>query len=233
MTTTARARRRDQPGALSVTPLLGCGVVAGPLFVTAFVVQGAARPDYDPLRHSVSSLALAEFGWVQSLNFIIAGLLTLAFAAGVRRALRRQQGSTWGPLLIGLWGAGLIGAGIFATDPDSGYPPGSPVQILHPSVHGILHDLSAGLGFPALLAAFFVFARQFAVRGERGWAIYSAMGGAIFAISFVLAFYGFGRTEGLGAVGGLFERIAAICGFGWLTALAIHLLIKRSTKRAR
>jgi hypothetical membrane protein len=200
------------------------GVIIGPLFVIAFLVQGALRPDYDPLRHSISTLALgSEFGWVQSLNFIVAGLLMLAFAVSVRQVLRLEMRSIWGPLLIGLWGVGLIGAGIFVTDPDIGYPPGTPYPI-QVSMHGALHNLSAGLGFPALVAACLVFARWFAVRRERGWAFYSAVSGVVLLITVILASYGFRHPEGLGSFGGLFQRIAVICGWGWLAALAIRLL---------
>jgi len=231
--------KRPQPvaGASSITAeacLLACGAIAGPLFVTAFVVQGATRPDYNPLRHSISTLALgSEYGWIQILNFVIAGLLTMAFAVGATRVLRPQNGSTWGPLLIGLYAVGLLGAGFFVTDPDAGYPPGTPAKIQDPSLHGVLHNLSAGLGLPALLAAAFVFARWFAARDERGWALYSAVSGAVFLISIVLASYGFPRTGGLGEVGGLFQRISVVCGWVWLTALAIYLLIERSRKRVR
>ena len=212
--------------------LLACGAIAGPLFVIAFVVQGASRPDYNPLRHSISTLALgSEFGWIQILNFVVAGLLTLAFAVGVRRVLRPQKGSTWGPLLIGLYAVGLLGAGVFVTDPDAGYPPGTPAKIQDPSLPGVLHNLSTGLGLPALLAACFVFARWFGAQGERGWAFYSAVSGSVFLITVVLASYGFPRTEGLGQVGGLFQRISVVCGWVWVPALAIYLLIERSVKR--
>jgi hypothetical protein len=214
-----------------------CGVIAGPLFVAAFLLQGALRPEYDPLRHSISTLALGSaFGWIQSLNFLVAGVLTLAFAVGVRRALRLEMRSIWGPALIGLWAAGLIGAGIFTTDPDIGYPPNTPYPI-QVSWHGALHNLAAGLGFPALVIACLVFARWYARRGERGWAVYSAISGVIVLVAVVLASYAFPRafpqTEGVGAFGGVFQRIAVICGWGWLTALAIQLLMQRSAQRAR
>src|SRR5262249_24094762 len=89
--------------------LLLCGVLAGPLFVAAFLIQGAMRPNYNPLRHSISTLELgSEFGWIQSLSFLVAGVLTLAFAVGVRRVLRPEMRSIWGPLLIGLWAVGLL-----------------------------------------------------------------------------------------------------------------------------
>src|SRR5512138_2037512 len=60
--------------------LLRCGLAAGPVFVTAFVVEGAARDGYRPLRHPVSSLALGPGGWVQAANFAVTGTLFLAAA---------------------------------------------------------------------------------------------------------------------------------------------------------
>ena len=148
--------------------LLSCGVIAGPLFVAAFLVEGTARVGYDPLRHPVSSLALGDSGWAQSANFVVTGLLTLAFAAGLRLALWPGKGSTWGPLLIGAWAIGLLGAGIFPTDLVSDYPPGTPDQLPGYTWHGALHDLFSIPGFVALAAACFVFASRFAARGERG-----------------------------------------------------------------
>ena len=48
--------------------LLSCGVIAGPLFVLVFLVEGATRAGYDPFRHPVSSLALGDHGWTQTAN---------------------------------------------------------------------------------------------------------------------------------------------------------------------
>src|SRR5262249_18019937 len=89
--------------------LLLCGVIAGPLFVAAFLIQGALRPNYNPLRHSISTLELgSEFGWIQSLNFLVAGVLTLAYAVGVGRMLRQATRSIWRPALIGLRSVGRL-----------------------------------------------------------------------------------------------------------------------------
>ena len=204
--------------------LLACGVIAGPLFVVVFLIEGATRADYDPLRHPVSSLALGESGWMQVANFIVAGLLTLAFAIGLRLALPPLTGSTWGPLLVGVWAIGLLGAGIFVTDPVSGYPPGTSDRLSGHSWHGALHDLFSLAAFVALSAACFVLSCRFAALGERGWAIYSVLSGLAFAVAFVLSSAGFGQAESLVDLAGLFQRIAVIIGFGWLTLLAVHLL---------
>jgi hypothetical protein len=43
--------------------LLRCGQVAGPGFVAVFLLEGAVRDGYLPLRHPVSSLALGPRAW--------------------------------------------------------------------------------------------------------------------------------------------------------------------------
>jgi hypothetical protein len=48
---------------------MACGVVAAPLFITAFTAIGAKRPGYDWRRHMASSLATGDRGWQQRPNF--------------------------------------------------------------------------------------------------------------------------------------------------------------------
>src|SRR2546430_15111110 len=123
--------------------LLTAGALAGPLFVGTFLVAGATRAHYNPLRHPVSSLELGNHGWVQHANFAVAGLLTLLLAAGLRRGLGRGRPSTRGPLLVGIWGLGLIAAGIFPTDPAS-RDPGRATRAAPPAPgpRGLAHGLS-------------------------------------------------------------------------------------------
>jgi Protein of unknown function (DUF998) len=93
--------------------LLGCGIVAGPLFVIASLAQAFTRNGFDLGRHPISLLSLGSPGWVQIANFVVSGILYLAGAIGMRDALRSGRGSTWGPLLVGVTGVGLIVAGVF------------------------------------------------------------------------------------------------------------------------
>jgi hypothetical protein len=209
--------------------LLACGAIAGPLFTLAWVVEGATRADYNPLRHPVSSLELGDLGWMQRANFLAAGALTLAFAVGLRRALRPLGGSTWGPLLVAGHGIGLVGAGLFVTDPVSGYPPGTPGHLeAYGSAQAALHDLFSIGTFVGLPIACLVFARRFAGWGRRGWAVYSAATGVAFAVGTVLTSAALGtQAEPLVAVGGLLQRTTVTLGWTWLTLLAVHLLAGR------
>jgi Protein of unknown function (DUF998) len=207
-----------------VKKLLTCGAIAGPLFIIIFLVEGATRANYNPLRHPVSSLALGDFGWMQVVNFILAGFLMLAFALGLRLILRDQKGSFWGPLLVGIWGIGLLGAGLFLTDPVSGYPPGTPDLLLNPTEHGELHDQISLLGFLALTVACFIFCYHFVTRGEQGWALYSAITGILFPIGMILASVAFSQNASLVAFGGLIQRVTVTIGWIWLSLLSVHLL---------
>ncbi|TJZ54655.1 DUF998 domain-containing protein [Streptomyces piniterrae] len=205
--------------------LLACGVIAGPLFVVTCIVAGATRADYDPLRHPVSSLALGDLGWIQVVNFIVTGALGLAFAFGLGPALRPLGGSPSGALLVGAWATGLLGAGIFVTDPVSGYPSGTPERLAHyGSTHAALHDGLSLIAFLALAVACFVFARRFVGWGKRAWAIYSALTGIAFVATFALSSLGFDQTEGLVGMAGLFQLAAITVGWCWLSLLALHLL---------
>lgn len=86
--------------------LLRCGMAAGPVFVTAFLLEGAVRDGYRPLRHPVSSLALGPRGWIQAANFAVTGTLLLAGAAGLSRAGDPAASSRGATALIGAAGAG-------------------------------------------------------------------------------------------------------------------------------
>ena len=61
--------------------LLYCGLVAGPVFVTTFLAEGATRDGYRPSRHPVSSLALGPRGRVQAANFAVTATTMLATTA--------------------------------------------------------------------------------------------------------------------------------------------------------
>src|SRR5690349_14352106 len=104
--------------------LLVCGMIAGPFYIVVGVIQALTRPGFDILRQDLSLLANGDLGWIQITNLVLSGLLVIAFAFGMRRVLHGSRGGTWGPLLVGVYGLGLIGAGFFTADPAFGFPPG-------------------------------------------------------------------------------------------------------------
>ena len=105
---------------------LTCGVLAGPLFVSAFTAIGLTVLGYDWRRYPVSSLAIGPREWLQRANFILAGVLYSCAAQGLDQSRRRSACPSGIPALVAGVGVGLIGSGIFVTDPVGGFPPGTP-----------------------------------------------------------------------------------------------------------
>ncbi|TMQ89742.1 DUF998 domain-containing protein [Actinomadura soli] len=169
--------------------LLGCGAVAGPLFVLLIAAQAMTREGFDAARHPLSMLALGEHGWIQTANFLVSGVLVLASAIGLRRVMAPgTAGRTWGTRLIAVYGVSLVWAGVFPTDPMDGFPAGTPAGAGEVSWHGMLHNLApVGMGL-ALSAACLVFARRFAREGNRGWTICSVVAAAAYLVLGLAAF---------------------------------------------
>ncbi|MFF4017568.1 DUF998 domain-containing protein [Streptomyces sp. NPDC001843] len=151
--------------------LLACGAAAGPLFLSAGVIEGLTRTGFDFSRNAISQLSLGSLGWIQVASFLVTGTLVTAGAVGLRRTIGPTTGDTWGPRLVGVFGASFLLAGVFKADPGAGFPAGTPDGPAALSGHGTVHMLSGTVGYLALCAAFLVLARHFAAHGRRGWAL--------------------------------------------------------------
>ena len=103
-----------------------CGAIAGPLFASAFTAIGATRAGYNWERLPVNSLAIGRHGWLQRMNFVVAGVLYYCAGGGLRRSANRRVGPRAVPALVAGVGVGLIGSGMFVTDPVGGFPPRTP-----------------------------------------------------------------------------------------------------------
>jgi hypothetical protein len=155
---------------------LQCGAVAGPLFLGLVLLQDYTRPGFDPRHDPLSLLSLGNGGWLQIGNVVLAGVLNLLFAVGLWRRLPPGRAGTWGPLLIGGYGLGLVLVGVCVTDPVNGFPLGT-IAATQPSWHGAVHALGGLVVFVMLAAALGVFVRSFLARREWRWALYLLVSG--------------------------------------------------------
>ena len=149
--------------------LLACGIVAGPVFLAVGLIHAFAREGFDLSRHPLSLLSLGDLGWIQIANFVVTGVLYLACAIGMWRVLHPGRSGTWGPLLVGGLGVGLIMAGVFVTDAGAGFPPGAPAGTPEISWHGVLHSVGAVVAIDGMIVGALVFARRFAALKQWGW----------------------------------------------------------------
>lgn len=202
------------PGDRITRSLLGYGVIAGPLYVVVSLAQALSRDGFDLARHQWSLLANGSSGWIQVANFVVSGLMTIAFAVGLRRSLPPGRAATWGPRLLGGYGAGLVAAGLFRADPALGFPAGAP-DVASVSWHGMVHFAAAGVGFACLAAASFVVARRYAADGRRGWAVVSRLVGIVFLTGFMAVASGGGSVAA-----NLGFTAAVLVVTAWASALA-------------
>ncbi len=163
---------------------------------------------------------------MQTVNFLVDGVLLAAFTIGLFRALRdRGTPSIAAPIILGIVAVGILGAGIFATDPGSGFPPGVPPPSV-PSSRGELHDLASLLVFAGLPVACFTFAARFARWGDRSFAVYSLITGLALVVTFIGLVVGF---SGLGT--GVIQRLFIVVAWGWIAVFALYLVTQWSASR--
>jgi hypothetical protein len=198
---------------------LACGAAAGPLFATVGLAQAFSRAGFDLRQHTLSLLSNGGLGWIQIANFVVSGVLFVAAATGMRGVLTSGRAATWGPRLIAVFGVGTVAAGAFVPDPAYGFPPGSPDgKPASVSWHGALHYTIASLALLALIVACFIFASRFRSLGQRGWAAYSALIGALLVVG-----VGAVSSGAHNATANVSFVAAALLGFLWVSALAARL----------
>jgi hypothetical membrane protein len=189
-----------------------CGIAAPIVFFVAMVAFAFLTPGYSNMTNAVSELGMAgapyALGW-NLLGFVLVGLLVMAFAWGMRLDLRPGKGAVGVPLLIGLSGLGLAGAGLIPAE--AGFVP---------STATTLHLVMVAINFlPFLLASLFF---AFRLRTHAYWkrlTLFSAAMGILAILTFLLP-----RT----VPGGFSQRVGLGAYFLRLLVLGVALLRKQA-----
>jgi hypothetical membrane protein len=142
-------RNASQDGHARWIPLLAWAGIVGPvLFTLTFIGQELFRIDeYSPAEETVSALEAGPNGWVQQVNFVAFGLLTVAFALGLRLCVRRSRPGIIGTALLTVSGLGLLLAAILPLREDAAgvtYDPGGHF------VAGVMFFLTSAMGLIVL-----------------------------------------------------------------------------------
>ncbi|WP_158894408.1 DUF998 domain-containing protein [Amycolatopsis anabasis] len=221
----------------STRVLLSCGIAGPALFLLLFHLDAVTRAGYDLWRHGPSLMMTGDRGWFQVANFVVTGVLMLACAVGLRRAVRTGRGSVWGPPLVAVYGVGMICTGWFRTDPEEGYPPGTPWDrlpggnYLSSWQHGA-HTLSVLVMFTAATVACFVFARRFAAEpGGRPWAV-GLVGTGVMAPLILGSGIVISDEPDLALLDGVFGRLIIPLGLVWAALVPLRLATRTATRTA-
>ncbi|MGH3716096.1 MAG: DUF998 domain-containing protein [Micromonosporaceae bacterium] len=90
------------------------GIVGPVLFTAGYMAQEIARHgDYSPVAEPVSALEAGPYGWIQQVNFVVFGVLTLGFALGLHRGMPRTRAGIAAPAVFAVSGVALLLAAAF------------------------------------------------------------------------------------------------------------------------
>jgi hypothetical membrane protein len=166
-------RRRSVIAVLAVA-----GIVGPVLFAVVAVVHSLLRPDHSLVALPISALATGPSGWVQDVNFVICGLMFLAYPIGLHVEVRQTRWGMVGPALLVVSGAGLVLAGVFPAVDASG----------NLSYDSLGHTVASFMAFLGTGGGFIVTSRRLA--GDSSWrslATYT-LGSGIAIVVLVFAF---------------------------------------------
>jgi hypothetical protein len=195
--------------------LLMCGVLAGPIYLAVGIAQGLVREGFDFGRHPLSVLANGPGGWVQTVNFVVTGLLVVAAAVGFQRVLRATSRATG--IFLGAFGVSMLVAAVCRADAVDGFPVGTPLgppTVL--STLGLLHFAAGALGFVALALSCLIASRAMSRRGERTLSLLSLLSGVIILLGFFSV-----AVPNSSPVLGIW--IAVVVGWAWLAVMSRRL----------
>lgn len=187
------------------------GVIIPFLMLMTEMILIYFNPDYNPIVESISALGLKPLGWVQSISFLMVGLLTELFALGLYFSVKRRVGFRTAIALLVFFGFGLLLIGAFRTHPSAGSY----------TVENIIHYLTARAIFALFPIACFLMA--ISLRADPGWKAlfgYTMVTGVIAAILVILWISFQFQINWFG----LYERILVANAVVWLEVMAINLL---------
>ena len=195
-----------------------CGIAAPILFALAVIVLGFLREDYSHISHTISDLG--EIGTPnmagQNVNFILTGLLILAFSFGLYRGTGPGKRVKGGSLLVSVIGLGVAGAGVFPDDPSCPSPGCNSV-----AANG--HAVAGFMVFPLIPFAILLFARGLGRdTAWRRYRTYSLVTGIVLMALLVL-FVGVLFDSTLESWAGAIQRLLLASWFQWIAVMAIRL----------
>lgn len=179
-------------------------------FVLTFLVLGAIAPGYESLRETISALEFTTLGSLQRINFLVFGLLLMAFAVALRRELDGGRGAVLIPVFQFLSGVGVVGDAIFIYEP--------------------LHLVCDLIAFNAALLVLFLFAWRFS--GDSRWKGWTAL--SVLTALLMMAFLAlFGLANHRGGPAGAFEKLASLTRTCWSVLLVAKIYSGRQIGQTR
>lgn len=199
------------PARLSALAMLA---IVGQLFLLASAWLLPLVSEYTLVGDNISELVLGQYGFVQTLAFLIAGVGIIGLAYAICRLTVGTWGSLTGALLIGAHGVGALLVALFPTDRID-----TPADVLAQSTTGMIHSLVALGSFVCVVVGMVVLAWTFSRAGRwrdiTPWAALLATGG----VSLLLGQIVTPSSPWVGLLQRMFVTVIA----GWMILVAFRV----------
>lgn len=206
------ARPRSIIGPLNIYGVLALAGVVGPIvLIAADLVAAISAPSYNLIRDSISSLVWAPLGWLQTIGFLVIGLLVEVFVAGLLFSIRGRRGFGLGIGLLVAFGFGLLLIGAFHTDPVGGQH----------TIEGTIHGIASKVVFSIFPVASLLIALS--LRKDTYWKRLFVHTLATSGLALAL-FVGWLSLPDRLSWFGLYERILVANTVIWVEIMAVRLL---------
>ena len=209
MSTSTKPEGFDSAAAVTRS-MLGWGVVAGPFYLIFGLILALTRPGFDLTRDALSLLLLGSGGWLQAINFILSGAMTVVAAIGLARTPRWPRAAA---VLVGIYGLCLVLSVVFPPDATPEFPPTTGDGTFTTS--GILHFVFGGIGFLSLGTAAIV-AIAWQLRRSTRAGVWSVVAGVVVIVGFIG-----GAALSPGPAGVALLWLAALAGWAWLAVTSV------------
>ena len=200
-------------GWLKLHGFLTMAGIAGPLlFLGGEILVVPSVANYSLVNDSISSLAWAGLGWIESFSLLTTGLLLEVFATVLLLGIRGTRGFNLGIFLLTCSGFGLILVGAFRTD----------IPYFGHTISGTIHGMAANTTFILLPMAILLIAPS--LKKDPNWRSLFAysISTAVFALIWIII-YRVWLPPQLSWFG-LYERILADVEIAWVEVMALWLL---------
>ena len=193
------------------------GMVGVTVFTLTFTLYGLFRPDYSPVRHYVSELAIGSGGWIQIVNFLLLGAFLMVFALGVRKTFLDGIASRAGPIMLMIIAGCYFISGPLVTDPLSMFDN-------QQTFIGMLHGIFGALVFALSPVCCFLYWRRF--RADPRWRYLHpwTLAAVILMVgTVVLMKVAQPLTSALNPWAGLIQRGSLLTFYAWVFAFSVGL----------
>lgn len=202
---------------LTLDSLSLVGILGALLLFLVTVGLNLLQPQVSPIRDPISSLALGRGGILLEYTFALAGLATVALAAGLHRGIRNTTTEAAATALLVVGGAEVALLGLFPTDP----------TVVPTTVAGQVHFILAGSGFLLMGISFILYTHTFqedrhwnGYRRPATWLAWSTV--ALFAVQAALVLREQVSVRINGYVG-IAQRLLVVAILAWVLATCMAL----------